>query len=123
MRALCGGWRKKSRLDDPGVAFAYELACARGLEVEDVLAMSTDEVDEWNEYRRRHGFPIDRLVWVVANVGSAICQSIPWGPKIEPKDFVPRFRRASVNLAVLISQLSALPGAKIRKRPKRDGSR
>lgn len=79
--------------------------------------LPAQELEVWREYDQRHGFPAKRMVWTLANVGAAL--SAAWGNKLEPKEFIPRFETGQVSNKELIVALSALPGAKVRKQPRK----
>lgn len=82
--------------------------------------MPATEYDVWRDYHQRKGFPSDRLLWAVALVGSRLCNAwISKGSRYKAADFIPRFAHRIDN-AALIAQLSALPGAKVRKRPRKE---
>lgn len=73
-------------------------------------------MDEWRDYRNRHGFPEDRIVWTLALGFSRLCQL--WGSKCQPRDFIPK--PADTGNKALVAALSAIPGAKVRKRPHKE---
>lgn len=84
------------------------------------MEMPVAEFEAWREYAVWNGLPTDRIEWAVANAGSAVCHA--HGARTHAKNIVPKFRPKfhQVDNKTLIAQLSALPGVKIRKRPRRE---
>lgn len=83
----------------------------------EVDALPAAEVNLWREYHQRYGWPSERVMWTQALVGANLCGA--WGSKKMPRDFVPRFMTRSEELKEIASRLANLPGAKVRKRPKK----
>jgi hypothetical protein len=86
------------------------MAEARNISVPAIFAMSAAEYSLWVEYYQRNGWAADRIVHTAANAGAASARA--WGSKVNPDDLVAEFRRRRTSPAVLISKLSAIPGAK-----------
>lgn len=79
--------------------------------------MSLTEFDYWISYRQYYGLDNDRIVYAVANAGSAQCHA--WGSKVKPDDIVPQFGRArSPSKKKLLFHLASLPGATVEFTPK-----
>lgn len=54
---------------------------------------------EWQQWHGRHGFPVDRILWAVAVVGSYL--GATWGGKANPSDLFPRLEsRGSKNARI-----------------------
>lgn len=75
--------------------------------------MSAAEFAFWAAYQRKYGFPADRLVGATAMAGAAACQV--QGAKVQATDLVPKFGGPRDGNKLLLSYLSGLPRATVRK--------
>jgi hypothetical protein len=83
--------------------------------------MSAAEFAFWNGFRRRHGFPDERIEAGVAIAGTAVCRSLGAKPKVS--DLQVKFESAETgNVGERLRQyLSGLSSVRIRRIPKGGG--
>lgn len=103
--------------------FVGDLCMALGVTLATVEAMSAAEFAFWVEYHRARGFPFERTEAATA-IGAAYVGRM-WGGTREPQDLLPKFGARPTDMRLLAAQLSALPGAKVRRipRPERRAAR
>lgn len=93
---------------------------ALGRPLREVAEMSAAEFAFWIEYRRRRGFPADRIEAVTA-IAAAANVRVHGAKDVKPVDFLPKFgdTKSGSTKGQMRAWLSGIPGVKIRRIPKR----